>query len=123
MQGVFSLLLLGRLDEAEKLEVDVMELSKKLLGAEHPDTLISMGNLALTYKGKGRWNVAEKLEVDVMELRKRLLGAEHPDTLTSMAYLASTYQHQGRWNEAAALNNNIEEVKIVRRGCEFGGCN
>ena len=29
----------GRWSEAEQLEVQVMEMRKKLLGAEHPDTL------------------------------------------------------------------------------------
>jgi hypothetical protein len=32
--------------EAEKLEVQVMEARKRVLGEEHPDTLISMANLA-----------------------------------------------------------------------------
>ena len=40
----------GKLNEAEKLEVDVMELRKRLLGAEHPDTSTSMTNLAGTYR-------------------------------------------------------------------------
>src|ERR1700733_10974193 len=75
----------GRLNEAEKLQVDVMELMKRLLGAEHPDTLTSMANLATTYMRQGRWNEAEKLQVNVMELSKKLLGTKHPDTLTSMA--------------------------------------
>jgi hypothetical protein len=29
----------GRWNEAEQLEVQVMDMRKKLLGAEHPDTL------------------------------------------------------------------------------------
>ena len=44
---------------------DAMEPSKRLLGAEHPDTLTSKANLAATYRRQGRWNEAEKLEVDV----------------------------------------------------------
>jgi hypothetical protein len=31
-----------------------METSSRLLGAEHPDMLISMGNLALIWKDMGR---------------------------------------------------------------------
>jgi Tetratricopeptide repeat len=38
----------GRWNEAEKLQVDVVELRKRLLGAEHPDTLLSMANLTAT---------------------------------------------------------------------------
>src|SRR5277367_1700267 len=73
---------------------DVMELRKRILGAEHPDTLTNMGNLAGTYWHQGRWNEAEKLQVDVMELSKRLLGAEHPDTLRSIANLAVMYKQK-----------------------------
>src|SRR6202034_2977192 len=53
----------GYWNEAEKLYVDVIELRKRLLGAEHPDTLTSMANLAVTYGNQGRWNEPEKLEV------------------------------------------------------------
>ncbi|KXX72981.1 Protein SERAC1, partial [Madurella mycetomatis] len=53
----------GRWEEAEKLFVQVMETSKTKLGADHPDTLTSMGNLASTLWNQGRWEEAEKLEV------------------------------------------------------------
>jgi len=59
-----------------------VELRKRLRGVEHPDTLISMGNLASTYKQQGRWNEAEMLRVDVVKLRKRLekLEADEEET-------------------------------------------
>ena len=38
----------GRWNEAEQLKVQVMETTKKLLSAEHPDTLTSMANIAAT---------------------------------------------------------------------------
>jgi hypothetical protein len=61
-----------------------MEIIKRVLGLEHPDTLTSINNLALTYSRQGRWQEAEELEVQVMETRKKVLGLEHPDTLKSM---------------------------------------
>jgi Tetratricopeptide repeat len=81
----------------------VIDIRKKLLGPEHPDTLISMGDLAITYFNQGRWNEAEQLELQVMDMRKKLLGPEHPHTLLSMGNLASTYSDQRRWNEAEQL--------------------
>ncbi|KAL5392945.1 hypothetical protein DPSP01_000636 [Paraphaeosphaeria sporulosa] len=83
----------GRYKEAEELFVQVMEMSKRVLGEEHPDTLLSMGNLASTYRNQGRWKEAEELSVQVMETRKRVLGEEHPDMLLSMGNLASTYSN------------------------------
>ena len=38
----------GRSKEAEELEVQVMEIRKRVLGEEHPSTLTSMANLAST---------------------------------------------------------------------------
>jgi tetratricopeptide (TPR) repeat protein len=101
----------GRWNEAEKLEVQVIETTKRVLGEEHPDMLSSMANLASTYRNQGRWNEAEKLLVQVMETRKRVLGEEHPDTLSSMANLASTYRNQGRWNEAEKLLVQVMETR------------
>jgi tetratricopeptide (TPR) repeat protein len=103
----------GYWKDAEKLEVQVMETRKKLLGEEHPDTLTSMANLASTYWNQGRWKEAEELEVEVMKTSKRLLGEEHPDTLTSMANLASTYWNQGQWKEAEELE--VEVMKTRKR--------
>ncbi|KAM4066732.1 tetratricopeptide repeat domain-containing protein [Hirsutella rhossiliensis] len=100
----------GRWKEAEPLEVQVMEMSKRVLGEEHPDTLSSMANLAATYRDQGRWKEAEPLEVQVMEMSKRLLGEENPDTLSSMANLAATYRDQGRWKEAEPLQVQVMET-------------
>ena len=80
-----------------------MDISKKLLGPEHANTLLSRGNLARTYSDQERWNEAEDLELQVIDISKKLLGPEHPDTILSMGDLASTYSYQGRWNEAEQL--------------------
>jgi len=66
------------------------------LGAEHPDTLTSMANLASTYRNQGRWKEAEELDVQVVEMSSRVLGAEHPGTLISMANLGVTFWNQNR---------------------------
>jgi Tetratricopeptide repeat len=44
-----------------------LDMRKKLLGAEHPDTISSMGNLANTYSNQKRWNEAEQLQIRVMD--------------------------------------------------------
>jgi hypothetical protein len=76
------------LEEAEPLEAQALEARRRVLGAEHPDTLKSISNLALIYQDQGRLEEAELLRVQELETRKRLLGAEHPGTLTSMNNLA-----------------------------------
>jgi hypothetical protein len=83
----------GRRDEAEELEVQMMETRKVELGAEHPDTLTSVNHLTYTWKA-GRRDEAEELEVQVMETCKMKLGADHPDTLTSMNHLTYTWKSE-----------------------------
>jgi len=101
----------GHSKEAEALEVMVMEKRKQLLGADHLDTLESMGKLANTYWSQGRWSDAEVLGLVVLEKRKLALGDDHPDTLKSMGNLALTYWSQGRWKEAEALEMVVMEIR------------
>jgi tetratricopeptide (TPR) repeat protein len=70
----------GRYKEAEELFVQVMQTRKRVLTDEHPDTLTSMGDLAVTYRNQGRWKEAEELQVQVMQTSKRVLTNEHPNT-------------------------------------------
>ncbi|KAJ5122704.1 hypothetical protein N7476_006169 [Penicillium atrosanguineum] len=59
-----------------KLEVQVMEIRKTKLGTEHPDTLKSMGNLALAFWNQGRWEEAEQFFVQAIETSKTKLGTD-----------------------------------------------
>lgn len=72
----------------------MIETSARVLEAEHPSTLTSMANLALTYRNQRQWKKVEELFMQVMEMRKRVLGAEHPSTPTSIVNFASTYWNQ-----------------------------
>jgi tetratricopeptide (TPR) repeat protein len=101
----------GRWKEAEKLQVDVVEIRKTVLGNAHPHTLSSMGNLASTYSNQGRWKEAEDLNMDVIETRKKVLGYEHPSTLISMNNLALAYLDQCRWKEAEELQVDVIEIR------------
>jgi hypothetical protein len=68
----------GRWDEAEEIEVQVMRTFGRKLGADYPDTLISMNNLALTWKGQDRPLEAIRVMQVCVQLRRRILGVGHP---------------------------------------------
>jgi DNA-binding transcriptional regulator YiaG len=78
----------GRWDAAEELEVQVMETSKKKLGADHPDTLASMNNLAHTQKSIGQEVEAIKLMRECVQLCQQRFRPNHPNLLSSLATLA-----------------------------------
>ena len=105
-------------DNVEQIELQAMNMRKRVLGAEHPHTLAKIGNLAGAYAGQKRWNEAEQLQVQVMDTTKKVLGAEHPDTLTSMADLAATYFSQERWNEAEQLAVQVMDMRKKVLGAE-----
>ena len=86
----------GYLKEGEQLGVQVLDMRKRVLGVEHPDTMKSMDNLARTYSKKGYLKEAEQLWIQVLDMKERVLGAEHPDTLRSMENLASIRESEMR---------------------------
>ncbi|KAF7345915.1 FabD/lysophospholipase-like protein [Mycena venus] len=108
----------GRFNEAKLLELLVLERQKQLLGADHPDTLSAMSNLAFTYRKLGRYQEAEPLEGIVLEKRKQLLGADHPDTLLAIANLAATYCKLGRYQEAEPLEGIVLEKRKQLLGAD-----
>jgi hypothetical protein len=45
---------MGKYEEAEAIHQQALVESKKVLGAEHPDTLASVGNLGFVFNSQGR---------------------------------------------------------------------
>ena len=81
---------------AEELGMRVVEIQKRTIGTEHPDTLTSMSDLAVfNNKSQGRFKEAEELHVQVLEKRSQLFGMEHPMTLQSIHNLADTFFNKG----------------------------
>jgi tetratricopeptide (TPR) repeat protein len=93
----------GEYGKAEPLWKQAMNICRKVLGDEHPDTATSLNNLALLYKSQGRYAEAELLYLQSMNIRRKVLGDEHPDTATSLNNLALLYKSQGRYAEAEPL--------------------
>ncbi|KAM7210480.1 hypothetical protein V8F06_014131, partial [Rhypophila decipiens] len=97
----------GRWDDAEKLEVQVMETSKTKLWADHPDTLTSMNNLAFTWKGQGRLKEALDLMKECCFLLTRKLGPEHPYTISSIAASRVWQQEQDSQHVRNDMHSNV----------------
>ena len=64
-----------------------MEIRKRVLGEEYPDTLTSMNNLAFTWERQGRAIEAISLMGGCCNLRRQVLGPGHPDTEASLEAL------------------------------------
>ena len=75
---------------------DAAEESGRLLGADHPHTLLSRNNLAASYRAAGRLNDAIPLFEETLEAQTRILGPDHPGTLRSRHNLAAAYAAAGK---------------------------
>ncbi|ADP81030.1 hypothetical protein FraEuI1c_3005 [Pseudofrankia inefficax] len=93
----------GQLPAAIGLFEQTLTDRERVLGAEHPDTLISRNNLAYAYRAVGRVEQAIGLFEQTLTDRERVLGAEHPDTLISRNDLAGAYETAGRVEQAIGL--------------------
>ncbi|KAJ7083555.1 hypothetical protein C8R44DRAFT_903775 [Mycena epipterygia] len=69
---------LGKLKEAEELQVVVLEKQRNLFGDNHVDTWQAMANFACTYTALGRLKEAELLQLVVLEKQRNVLGDNHP---------------------------------------------
>jgi serine/threonine protein kinase len=94
------------LGEAKKavviLEQAVAE-RRQQLGLDHPDTLLSMNNLAGAYKDAGQLDKALPIFEETLAKKKARLGPDHPNTLSSMNNLALAYQEAGQLAKALPL--------------------
>jgi tetratricopeptide (TPR) repeat protein len=93
----------GRYAEAKPMYERALAIREKALGAEHPDTAVSLNNLALLYYAQGEYGKAEPMYERALAVKEKALGAEHPSTADSLNNLALLYYAQGNYAKAEPL--------------------
>jgi len=81
--------------QAAPLLRDALAFSVKVLGPEHPDTAISLNNLANVLRAQGDLAEARPLSERALAISEKVLGPEHPDTAISLTNLANLLWSQG----------------------------
>jgi eukaryotic-like serine/threonine-protein kinase len=102
---------LGLHPEAEKQLQRALDLRRRVLGPEHPETVGTMINLAAVYDLEGKSAQAEALDSQALAIQRRVLGPEHSDTLKSMMNLAYVYFNEGKYAQAEALQSETLQIK------------
>ncbi len=102
---------LGQYERAHQHSKWALETRRRVLGQQHPQTLVSMDILANLYHHQGRYEQAEPLYEKILEICRRVLGPRHPGTLTSMNNLAGLYRAQGRHEQAEPLQQKALEIQ------------
>ena len=104
---------LGLYARAQPLLERSVEIRRRVLGPEHPETLDSRNNLAGILWREGHYAESEKLGRETLEISRRVLGRERQETLDSMNILALDLDDSGRYAEAEKLEQ--ETLDIQRR--------
>ncbi len=102
---------LGLYNQARSLLTRAVDIRRRVLGPQNPDTLTSVHNLAVVLDGEGRYAEAEKLERETLDIRRRVLGPDHPDTLRSMNNLANVLHYGRHFAEAQKLYSDTLEIR------------
>jgi tetratricopeptide (TPR) repeat protein len=88
---------------ATPLAQDALEMHEKMLGPEHPETLLCLSNLADLLQYQGNLARARPLCERALAIRERVCGVDHPDTAESLNNLAHLLQAQGEPHRARPL--------------------
>jgi tetratricopeptide (TPR) repeat protein len=94
---------IGRLQDAERIEYDVLTLDLKVLGESQVVSMRSLNNYALTLQSQVRFDKAERAHLIALSTQEERLGWDHPDTLVSVSNLGQCLQHLGQHVSADVL--------------------
>ncbi|MGW6934579.1 SEFIR domain-containing protein [Lentzea sp. NPDC054927] len=99
-----------------KLLTEVLEAQVRVLGPEHPDTLMTSHDLVRAHLVLEQYDCAIKLLDELLPRRVRLLGPNHRHTLETRIHQTTVLARNGQVDKAIAI---AEEV-IATAAAEFG---
>jgi tetratricopeptide (TPR) repeat protein len=87
-------------EEGATLFSQALDIDRRVLGEDHPNTLLEMNNLAVVYQMAGKYQLAEALFGKILGVRQRVLGPDSLDTLRTSYLLGNARLKQHRYREA-----------------------
>jgi eukaryotic-like serine/threonine-protein kinase len=111
-----TMIALGMIERAMSPQTEALEIRRRELGEDAPETLSSIVQMSQLLSAQGRYEQAEELARNAIDgLRQR---AEHevPAVLDLQGQLASLLGYQGRYEESASLAAATLEATIHRYG-------
>ena len=101
----------GSTPQAQPLFEKALEIRRRLLTDDHPDTAASYNNLAVNLNAQGKYAQAQPLFEKALEIRRRLLTDDHPDTANSYNNVAYNLNAQGKYAQAQPLYEKALEIR------------
>ena len=87
-----------------------LEINRKVLGEEHPDTASSLNNLGALLQAMGEYEGARPYYEKALEIRRKVLGEEHPDTASSLNNLGFLLRAMGDYEGARPYYEKALEI-------------
>jgi tetratricopeptide (TPR) repeat protein len=112
-QAGFYLKARGLYVSALPLYKEALEIRRRVLGNDHPDTATSINNIGGLYESMGDYVSSLSLFGEALEISRRVLGNDHPDTAGSINNMGFLYRAMGDNSKALPLYE--EALKICRR--------
>jgi len=103
----------GKYAQAQMLFQKALEINRRLLADDHPDTAEGYNNLAANLERQGKHAAAQPLHENALAIWRRLLTDDHPDTVASYNNLACNLDFQGKYGPAQPLHEKA--LQIYRR--------
>ena len=91
---------LGEYEPAEPHVRTALEIRRRVLGDDHPDTLDSIRGMGSLLRSQGKLEAAEPYYREALEGYRRVLGDDHPDTLGSINSMGLLLRSQGKLDAA-----------------------
>ena len=60
----------GKYEEAAQMQCELLEVLRRVLGAEHPGTLAYTGNLAYALRKRGKYEEAAQRQCELLEVER-----------------------------------------------------
>lgn len=93
------------------MNVKCFEIRKRVLGLEHPDTIVSMGRQLDILVHFERFEEAATLGEELLMIKTKVLGLEHVSTSQTMDDLFTTYTRLGQNDKALDLAEKAFDIK------------
>jgi tetratricopeptide (TPR) repeat protein len=98
----------GKFEASEKMDRFVLEHRKRIMGPSHPDTLVTLADLAATLGNQGKHDEAEALLRQATEVWRKSPDLQtHRFRFSSLWVLAANLELQGKYEDA---EENIKEA-------------
>lgn len=106
------------LERALEMHVDAVAVLRQALGAEHPNTLRALGDLARCHVRRGKLDEALRSHEAAWEAQRRSLGEDHVDAWESASEVAWVRHLKGETRAAIGLQARVIKWRRVFLGPE-----